>query len=86
MLYEFLRTIRDRDMQSLLGIARILNISPDMALQMANELADKGYLQEIGADCNTPRTVCSDCPISNGCHGLARRWFLTEKGKVVVPA
>jgi DNA-binding Lrp family transcriptional regulator len=80
MLHEFLNILRDGEMQSLPEIARALNISTDMALQIANDLTRRGYLQEIGADCQAPRTACSDCPAIDGCHGLTRYWFLTEKG------
>ncbi len=84
MLQEFLRTIRDGEVQSLLEISRTMNISVEMALRMANDLAGKGYLQEIGADCGTPQTACSDCPAGSGCQVLTRHWFLTEKGKAAI--
>jgi hypothetical protein len=84
MLYRFLRTIHEGDVQSSMEVARILNISPDMTLQIARELASKGYLQETGADCDTPRMTCSDCPVSDGCHVTARYWFLTEKGRTAL--
>jgi hypothetical protein len=84
MLHEFLRTIRDGDPKSLLEISWTLNIPPDMALQMANELAGKGYLKEIGADCSAPRAACSDCPAGRDCRVLPRHWILTEKGKTAV--
>ena len=84
MLHSFLKTIRDGEVQSLLEISRTMNISMEMTLRMANELAGKGYLQEIGADCGMPQTACSDCPAGSGCQVLTRHWFLTEKGKAAI--
>lgn len=71
-------------MQSLLEIARTMDIPPDMVLQIAKELTNKGYLQEIGADCNVPQNACSDCPASSACQAIIRHWFLTEKGQAAV--
>ena len=69
------------NVQNLPEIARKLDISADMVLQMAKELTNKGYLQEMGADCDTAQTGCSDCPVNGGCQVIARHWFLTEKGR-----
>lgn len=85
MLHEFLKTIRDGEVQSLLEISRSLQISPAMALQMADDLTRKGYLQELGADCDTPQTACLDCPAGSNCQVMTRHWFLTEKGKAAIP-
>jgi hypothetical protein len=84
MLYQFLEAIQDGEVQSLLEIARSMDISPDMASQIAKELTKKGYLQEIGTDCGSPQTACLDCPVSKDCHGIARHWFLTEKGMAAI--
>jgi hypothetical protein len=84
MLHEFLKTIRDGDVQSLLEIARSMQISPAMVLQMAEDLTRKGYLQELGADCDTPQAACIECPAGSNCQELTRHWFLTEKGKAAV--
>ncbi len=65
-------------------IAIKLGISLAMVLQMVKELTDKGYLQEIGADCEEPQQGCADCPVSSGCHEVIRQWFLTEKGRSAV--
>jgi len=48
MLHRFLDTIQAGDVQSLMEIAHKLDISPAMVLQMAKQLTEKGYLQEIG--------------------------------------
>ena len=84
MLHEFLKTIRDGEVQSLLEISHTLRISPTMALQMADDLTRKGYLQEMGVDCDTPQAGCSDCPVGSNCQVLTRHWFLTEKGKAAI--
>jgi DNA-binding Lrp family transcriptional regulator len=84
MLRRFLETIQAGDVQSLQEVARTLGVSLAMVLQMAKELTDKGYLQEIGADCEEPQTGCADCPVSSGCHAVVRHWFMTEKGKAAV--
>ncbi len=86
MLYEFLKNIRDGEVQSLLEIARSLRIPPAMALQMAEELTRTGYLEQIGADCDTPRAGCGDCPLGSNCQELTRHWFLTDKGRAAVSA
>jgi DNA-binding Lrp family transcriptional regulator len=84
MLHRFLETIQAGEVQSLMEIARKLDISPDMVLKMAQELTNKGYLQEIGADCTEPQKGCSDCPVNSGCQVIVRHWFLTEKGRTAV--
>ena len=85
MLRRFLETIQAGEMQSLQEIARSLGISLAMVLQMAKDLTDKGYLQEIGSDCaEEPQAGCSDCPVSHGCHDVVRHWFLTDKGRAAV--
>jgi hypothetical protein len=84
MLYRFLKTIQSGDVQSLLEIAHTMDISPDMVLQMANELTSKGYLQEIGADCEEPQKGCPDCPVNSTCQVIVKHRFLTEKGKAAV--
>jgi hypothetical protein len=72
------------EVQGLLEIARKMDISADMALQMAKELTDMGYLQEMDADCQEPERRCSDCPVNNTCQVIVRHWFLTEKGRNAV--
>jgi hypothetical protein len=84
MLYKFLKTIWDGEVHSSMEISRALQITPAMALQLADDLTRKGYLQELGADCSTPQAACTDCPAGSNCQALTRVWFLTEKGKVAV--
>ena len=84
MLRRFLETIQAGKVQSLQEMASTMGISLEMVLQIAKELTDKGYLQEIGADCDEPQKGCSDCPANRGCHAAVRHWFLTEKGRSAV--
>jgi DNA-binding Lrp family transcriptional regulator len=84
MLHQFLETIHAGEVQSLLEIANKMGISPDMVLQMAKELTSKGYLQEIGADCEEPHNGCPDCAVNSTCQVFVKHWFLTEKGRLAV--
>lgn len=84
MLHRFLETIQAGEVQSLLEIARTMDISPGMVLQIAQELTNKGYLKEIGTNCNVQQNGCSDCPANSGCQVIMKHWFLTEKGKTAV--
>jgi DNA-binding Lrp family transcriptional regulator len=81
MLHRFLETIQAGEVQSLLEIARTMDISPGMVLQMAKELTNKGYLQEISADCDEPQKGCPDCSVNKACQVIVRHWFLTNKGR-----
>lgn len=81
MLHQFLQTIQTGEVQSLSEIARKMKISANMVLQIAQDLTNKGYLEEIKADCSEPQVGCSDCPAHSGCQVVTRSWMLTEKGK-----
>jgi DNA-binding Lrp family transcriptional regulator len=84
MLHRFLKTIQAGEVQSLQEIAHMMDISPDMVLQMAKEMTNKGYLEEIGSDCEEPQQRCPDCPVNHNCQVIVRHWFLTEKGRSAV--
>jgi hypothetical protein len=84
MLHRFLEKIWAGDVQSLPELARALEISPAMVLQIAGDLTRKGYLQEIGSDCGTSHASCGDCAVSSACQLPARHWYLTEKGRAAV--
>lgn len=84
MLHRFLDTIQAGEVQSLLEIARSMDISPDMVLRMANDLTSKGYLQEIGLDCAEPQKGCPDCSVNSTCQVVVKHWFLTEKGRAAI--
>ncbi len=81
MLQRLLSLIQAGEFQSLLEIARRLNVSPDMVERMAGELAARGYLEEIRLDCADPRPGCGDCPVRGKCQTPGRQWVLTEKGR-----
>ena len=81
MLTQFLKALQAGEMQSLQDLARSLGISSAMVLQIAQDLTVKGYLQEIGSDCDTPQNTCTDCPVTSSCHVATRHWFLTDKGR-----
>jgi hypothetical protein len=89
MLQRFLRTMQTGEAQSLPEMAREMGLSPEMVLQILQDLTHKGYLLEIGADCAAPqgddfRGGCSDCPAHSSCQVNIRQWFLTEKGRAAV--
>ena len=81
MLTKFLQALQSGEVQSLQDIARSLGVSTAMVLQIAQDLTVKGYLQEIGSDCDTPQNACGDCPVTSTCHVVTRHWFLTDKGR-----
>ena len=84
MLHRFLASIQACDVQSLLEFARKLDNSLNMVLQMAKELTDKDYLQEIGADYDNSQQGSSDCAVNRACQIFIRHWFLTKKGLCAV--
>jgi DNA-binding Lrp family transcriptional regulator len=84
MLHRFLEMIWAGDVQSLREIASRLAISEAMVLEIAKDLTNKGYLREIGADCNEPKIGCLDCPVGSSCQVPVRHWFLTDKGRSAV--
>ena len=86
MLLRFLRATERSPFQSLQDIARALEISPAMALEIAAELRRLGYLQEICPDGDAPTVACSECPVSHGCLPRPRSWALTDKGIAVLRA
>ena len=84
MFYQFLEIVQNGHVQSLLEIAQKMSISPDMALQMAIDLTNRGYLEAIGGNCDVPQNACSDCPAGSACQSTVRHWCLTEKGRTAV--
>ncbi len=91
MFYQFLRLIEKGGFQSQLDIARQMAISPGMVLQLARDLAQRGYLQEARlqeacGDCaaEAAEHACSGCAASSACHIAFNLWSLTEKGKQAV--
>lgn len=84
MFYQFLEIVQNGQVQSLLEVAQKMSISPDMVLQIAKDLSNRGYLQEIGGDCNSSQNICSECPAGSACPSITRHWFLTEKGRTAI--
>ncbi len=84
MLYQFLSIIQSGEAQTLLEIARQMDITLAMVIQMADQLTHQGYLQEIGRDCTGHEEPCTDCLSSSSCQEIFRRWILTDKGKARV--
>ena len=80
MLVAFLKVIKDGNLMSMLEVAQKLQIAPGMAYRIAEELAHKGYLEEVGVDCGTPGSGCTGCPAGGSCGSHTRRWLLTAKG------
>ncbi|GAP16037.1 uncharacterized protein conserved in archaea [Longilinea arvoryzae] len=84
MLQRFLSLIQAGEFQSLLEIARQMNVSVDMVRRMAGEMADRGYLEEIRLECDAVQPGCAGCPIQGKCQPAGRQWVLTEKGRAAV--
>ena len=86
MLHRFLEAIQAEDMQSLPELARKLDISTAMVLQIAQDLTRTGYLEEIGSDCAGPQPGCPDCAAAASCQIVTRHWFLTAKARSALSA
>jgi DNA-binding Lrp family transcriptional regulator len=84
MMRQFLKIIKDGGVLSQLEIARRLKVSPDLVLQMAKDLAGRGYLAENGGACESSQVGCSGCPASSACQVAFRQWSITEKGERVL--
>jgi hypothetical protein len=83
MLQRFLRILQAGEAQSLAEMAHTMHLSPGMVIQISQDLAQKGYLLEVRADCSAPQAGdlqegCTGCPAHSGCGVNIRRWFLTE--------
>ena len=86
MLQEFLRIVRQGEIQSHLEIAQKMGVSPAMVLEIARELTQRGYLSEFSADCFDQEANCRGCSASTACQIMGRTWSLTEKGEKVTLA
>ncbi len=86
MLQQFLHIVSQGSVQSQFEIAEKMGISPDMALQVARELTNKGYLKGAVEACDNTQSggSCSGCPMGSSCHINVQSWVLTEKGEKVV--
>lgn len=81
LMVQFLRLIQQGQAQSQLELAQQLGMPSSMAVRMAKDLAQRGYLEEVGADCLQGGGACSGCGLKALCGAGARGWRLTEKGE-----
>jgi hypothetical protein len=84
LLTQFLQIVKNGEMQSHLEIARKMQVSPAMVVEIARELTRRGYLSEYNEACHAQDTNCLSCSTSAACQILGRTWSLTEKGQRAV--
>jgi hypothetical protein len=86
MLRKVLQAMSTGDVHSHAGLARRLDISEGLLLQMMEDLARKGYLATLGTslDCDG----CGGCSGRQTCNGrrsgkasTIKGWTLTAKGR-----
>ena len=86
MFQRFLEIVSGGNVQSQLEIAYKMAISPSMVVQIAQDLTQRGYLEESGGDCCNAGSACGGCSASSGCQPMLKMWRLTEKGeKLIMP-
>jgi hypothetical protein len=80
MLKQLLKRVARGGIRSISTLAREMDMSEPMLLQMTEDLARLGYLKPVSDGCNQGCTVC---PVAGGCslRGPAGLWTLTEKGR-----
>ena len=84
MFTKFLQIVKSGEIQSQLEIARKMQVSPAMVVEIARELTKKGYLSEYNEACHAQDTNCLSCGVSAACQIIGRTWSLTEKGEKAV--
>ncbi|GAG56738.1 unnamed protein product [marine sediment metagenome] len=79
MLEEILKIVSKKGSNSLQDIAKKLDISKDLLLQMIEDLERLGYLKLIEGECSAK---CEKCSYINSCVTTSynKIWSLTEKG------
>jgi len=79
MLERILKIVFKDGSDSLQDIAKKLNISKDLLLQMIEDLERGGYLKLSEEKCHSE---CERCPYANSCviTSYNKIWSLTEKG------
>jgi len=79
MLKEILKIVSKGGSYNLRDIARELDISKELLLQMVEDLKRGGYLKLLEGKCSTE---CEKCPFANSCviDSYNKIWALTEKG------
>jgi hypothetical protein len=82
MLAEILKKFQSGELLSSAEIAAQLGTSEQLVFMMSEELARKGYLEEI----DPCQMVCSACPESGVCGAgkAGRIWLLTPKGQKTI--
>ncbi len=82
MLAELLRLLNTGGLHSMDEVAQRLGVSPALVAQMAESLAQRGYLAPLQDRC---QTSCHDCAVAGMCgvHNPAgaRLLMLTAKGR-----
>jgi len=84
MLHKFLLTLSDGRSRNLAEVAREMDISPQMASRIAEELTRMGYLRKLEIDCGTQDRPCAGCAASTGCTRPDLTWCLTEKAITMI--
>ncbi len=79
MLEKILKIVFKCGANSLKDIAKELNISKELLLQMIGDLERGGYLKLIEGGYSSG---CKECPFANSCviNSYNKIWALTEKG------
>ena len=77
---ELLRRVAQGGLQSTAALARELDVSEGLLLQMTGDLLRMGYLKPVSDGCGAR---CEACPAAGGCSigGPGGVWALTEKGR-----
>jgi hypothetical protein len=84
MFHQFLLIVKQGTVQSQYEVAQKMGISPDMVLQIARELTNKGYLKGAVENCDSTDSGCKGCALGSSCHVSVNSWVLTEKGENAV--
>ncbi len=84
MLKEILKTIYSSGYFSNKDLAKQLDVTEDVIVDVINQLVNMGYLkrEEKGAACPT---ACTRCPYSQSCNkDIMETYQITEKGMSIV--
>jgi hypothetical protein len=87
MLKAILSAFRQKETKTLNEIALSLRVSVPMLVQMLEQLARQGYLQELSScEGNNTSDSCKGCTDKGRCKimPVQKIWSLTEKGRGVV--
>jgi hypothetical protein len=84
MFIKYFKIIDSGKFQSQIEIARQLAISPEMVNQIEQKSIALGYLKELGENCASNLSECSNCPVNKNCNISFRKLSLTDKGKKAI--